>query len=168
VSGGGASDRKIRIWDVAEGRSVATVDTGSQVCNLFWSRRWNEIISAHGYNRNEINVWKQADGMTVKGDAAYWSDRVSQAGAMQRHLDQQQRRLGDLDGVCGTSGGEVTLEAIASLQGHTKRIIHFAVSPDERMIVSGAADGTLRIWDIGGNDGDKADEVHGGIRNLLR
>jgi hypothetical protein len=34
------------------------VDTGSQVCNLAWSRSVNELVSTHGYSQNQITVWK--------------------------------------------------------------------------------------------------------------
>lgn len=35
-----------------------SIDTGSQVCNLAWSRNSNEIVSTHGYSQNQIVVWK--------------------------------------------------------------------------------------------------------------
>jgi len=34
------------------------VDTGSQVCNLMFSKNCNELVSTHGYSQNQINVWK--------------------------------------------------------------------------------------------------------------
>lgn len=36
---------------------VSCVDTGSQICNITFSKRENEIISSHGYSQNEINIW---------------------------------------------------------------------------------------------------------------
>jgi cell division cycle 20-like protein 1 (cofactor of APC complex) len=35
-----------------------SLDTGSQVCNLAWSRNSNELVSTHGYSQNQIIVWK--------------------------------------------------------------------------------------------------------------
>lgn len=32
--------------------------SGSQVCNLSWSKNVNEIVSTHGYSQNQIVVWK--------------------------------------------------------------------------------------------------------------
>lgn len=103
ASGSGANDRKIRFFNIAQGggESVTSVDTGSQVCNLHWCSARNEIISAHGFNTNEVVIWK-------------------------------------MPGV----------KPIANLTGHSKRILHFAVSPDENSIVTGAADDTLRMWNI--------------------
>jgi cell division cycle 20-like protein 1 (cofactor of APC complex) len=37
---------------------LQTVDTGSQVCNLAWSKNSNELVSTHGYSQNQVIVWK--------------------------------------------------------------------------------------------------------------
>lgn len=37
---------------------IKSLDTGSQVCNLAWSKNSNEIVSTHGYSQNQIVVWK--------------------------------------------------------------------------------------------------------------
>lgn len=58
VSGGGTADRCIRFWNTANGNQLNHVDTGSQVCNLAWSKNVNELVSTHGYSQNQIMVWK--------------------------------------------------------------------------------------------------------------
>ena len=58
ASGGGTADRKIRFWNTTNGSMVQEVDTGSQVCNLAWSKNSNEIVSTHGYSQNQIVIWK--------------------------------------------------------------------------------------------------------------
>lgn len=58
ASGGGTADRKIRFWSTMTGSMVQEIDTGSQVCNLAWSKNSNEIVSTHGYSQNQIVVWK--------------------------------------------------------------------------------------------------------------
>lgn len=58
ASGGGTADRKIRFWNTMAGSLVQEIDTGSQVCNLAWSKNSNEIVSTHGYSQNQIVVWK--------------------------------------------------------------------------------------------------------------
>ncbi|XP_016575622.1 protein FIZZY-RELATED 3 isoform X2 [Capsicum annuum] len=58
ASGGGTADRCIRFWNTTNGNQLNHVDTGSQVCNLAWSRNVNEIVSTHGYSQNQIMVWK--------------------------------------------------------------------------------------------------------------
>lgn len=58
ASGGGTADRKIRFWNTMTNTALAAVDTGSQVCNLAWSKNVNEVVSTHGYSQNQIIVWK--------------------------------------------------------------------------------------------------------------
>eukprot|EP01084_Bolivina_argentea_P185738 320263_1 len=75
ASGGGTADRCIKFWNinsfVASSQShnnnnkhiqilkpSEVIDTGSQVCNLLWSKNVNEIVSTHGYSLNQIVVWK--------------------------------------------------------------------------------------------------------------
>lgn len=58
VSGGGTADRTIRFRNTLEGTTIKSMDVGSQVCNLMFSKTLNEIVSTHGYSHNEINVWK--------------------------------------------------------------------------------------------------------------
>jgi len=58
ASGGGTADRCIRFWNTVNNTALSCVDTGSQVCNLIWSKNVNEIVSTHGYSLNQIILWK--------------------------------------------------------------------------------------------------------------
>ncbi|XP_067950177.1 fizzy-related protein homolog [Watersipora subatra] len=58
ASGGGTADKCIRFWNTLTGQPLQSVDTGSQVCNLAWSKHSNELVSTHGYSQNQILVWK--------------------------------------------------------------------------------------------------------------
>jgi cell division cycle 20-like protein 1 (cofactor of APC complex) len=58
ASGGGTADRCIRFWNTLTGHLLQFVDTGSQVCNLAWSKHSNELVSTHGYSQNQILIWK--------------------------------------------------------------------------------------------------------------
>eukprot|EP01017_Pseudomicrothorax_dubius_P035312 TRINITY_DN4929_c0_g1_i3.p1 TRINITY_DN4929_c0_g1~~TRINITY_DN4929_c0_g1_i3.p1 ORF type:complete len:513 (+),score=70.85 TRINITY_DN4929_c0_g1_i3:147-1685(+) len=58
ASGGGTADRTIRFWNTLLNQQVDCIDTGSQVCNLMFSRNVNELVSTHGYSLNQIIVWK--------------------------------------------------------------------------------------------------------------
>lgn len=65
ASGGGTADRKIRFWNTLTGQPMQMVDTGSQVCNLAWSKHASELVSTHGYSQNQILVWKYPSLMQV-------------------------------------------------------------------------------------------------------
>eukprot|EP01133_Synstelium_polycarpum_P013909 gene13909-16409_t len=99
ASGGGTHDKCIRFWNTASGAALNTIDTGSQICNLAWSKNVNELVSTHGYSQNQITVWSYP-----------------------------------------------TMSEVATLTGHTTRVLYLAVSPDGQTIVTGAGDQTLRFW----------------------
>ena len=54
ASGGGTADRCIRFWNTQTLSPLKFYDTGSQVCNLVWSKTVNELVSTHGYSLNQI------------------------------------------------------------------------------------------------------------------
>lgn len=58
ATGGGSADRTIMTWNTANGSMLNSVDTGSQVCSLIWSTHGKEIVSAHGFSRNHLTLWK--------------------------------------------------------------------------------------------------------------
>ena len=58
ATGGGTADRTIRFWNTSTFENVLKYDTGSQVCNLVFSKTSNELVSTHGFSLNQINIWK--------------------------------------------------------------------------------------------------------------
>ena len=40
------------------------------------------------------------------------------------------------------------MQKIATLQGHSSRVLYLANSPDGQSIVTGAGDETLRFWNV--------------------
>jgi cell division cycle 20-like protein 1 (cofactor of APC complex) len=58
VSGGGTADRCLRFWNTLTNQLIHCVDTGSQVCNVAWSKHSSELVSTHGYSYNHIVLWK--------------------------------------------------------------------------------------------------------------
>ncbi|KDO24292.1 hypothetical protein SPRG_09929 [Saprolegnia parasitica CBS 223.65] len=108
ASGGGTADRCIRFWNTHHGSRLQSLDTGSQVCNLMWSKNSNEVVSTHGYSLNQVIVWKYP-----------------------------------------------TMTKVATLTGHTYRVLYLAMSPDGQTIVTGAGDETLRFWNAFPNAGPR-------------
>ncbi|XP_068649930.1 B-type cell cycle switch protein ccs52A-like [Aristolochia californica] len=101
ASGGGTADRCIRFWNTTSNMHLSCMDTGSQVCNLAWSKNVNELVSTHGYSQNQIIVWRYP-----------------------------------------------SMSKLATLTGHTYRVLYLAISPDGQTIVTGAGDETLRFWNV--------------------
>eukprot|EP00164_Ancoracysta_twista_P005587 GFYU01007661.1.p1 GENE.GFYU01007661.1~~GFYU01007661.1.p1 ORF type:complete len:478 (+),score=54.27 GFYU01007661.1:215-1648(+) len=101
ASGGGTADRCIRFWNTSSNQALHVEDTGSQVCNLVWSKNANELVSTHGYSQNQIIVWRYP-GMSK----------------------------------------------LATLTGHSLRVLYLSMSPNGEDIVTGTGDETLRFWKV--------------------
>ena len=52
ATGGGTADRCIRFWNTQTLSPINYLDTGSQVCNLLFSKNTSELVSTHGYSLN--------------------------------------------------------------------------------------------------------------------
>ncbi|AMD21847.1 HFL009Wp [Eremothecium sinecaudum] len=57
ASGGGTADRRLKIWNVNTGTKVNDVDTGSQICNMIWSKNTDELVTSHGYSKFNLTLW---------------------------------------------------------------------------------------------------------------
>jgi len=57
ASGGGTADRTIKFWNCNSGSVLNSIDTGSQVCSLLWSKYNKEICSSHGFSENQLCLW---------------------------------------------------------------------------------------------------------------
>ncbi|KAI4898160.1 hypothetical protein NFI96_024924 [Prochilodus magdalenae] len=58
ATGGGTSDRHIRIWNVNSGSCINAWDTQSQVSSLVFAPNYKELVSGHGYAHDTIAIWK--------------------------------------------------------------------------------------------------------------
>lgn len=65
-SGGGTADGCIKFWNAQTGTMLNSIDTGSQVCSLLWSPHRKEILSSHGYTKNELCLWKYPTMKKIK------------------------------------------------------------------------------------------------------
>jgi len=124
-SGGGTADRHIRFWNTLTGTALHRIDTGSQVCNLMWSKNVNELVSTHGYSLNQVIVWKYP---TMQKLATLTGHTLRYAYDMV---------LTDVF---------IILNGRISLIYH--RVLYLAMSPDGQSIVTGAGDETLRFWNV--------------------
>jgi cell division cycle protein 20 (cofactor of APC complex) len=58
ATGAGTTDKHIRIWNASNKNCLYSVDTKSQISGLEWNEEYQELISAHGFQNNELNIWK--------------------------------------------------------------------------------------------------------------
>lgn len=61
ATGGGSKDKSIRFWDVEDGVTVKKVDVTSQVCSIKYCNKYKELITGHGFQENDLRLWKAGD-----------------------------------------------------------------------------------------------------------
>ncbi len=61
LSGGGNNDQTIKVWNTHTMKNIKSINAGSQVCNMLFSRNSNELITTHGFSNNQIVVWNYQD-----------------------------------------------------------------------------------------------------------
>jgi len=66
ASGGGTADRCIKFWNGSTGKCLNSIDTGSQVCSLVWSKSEKELLSSHGFSKNQLCLWKYPSMAKIK------------------------------------------------------------------------------------------------------
>lgn len=60
-TGGGTKDKTIRFWDVDSGRTLNSVSVNSQVCTLTYISKYKELITGHGFQENDLKLWRCSD-----------------------------------------------------------------------------------------------------------
>lgn len=73
ATGGGSKDKSIRFWDVDCGKTVKTVEVSSQVCSLLYCSKYKEIITGHGFQENDLKLWKASDMRLISQFGAHES-----------------------------------------------------------------------------------------------
>jgi cell division cycle protein 20 (cofactor of APC complex) len=61
ATGGGTSDKKIKIWNIHNGNLIQNIDAESQISAILWSKTYKELITSHGYQQNQLTIWKYSD-----------------------------------------------------------------------------------------------------------
>ena len=57
ATGGGTADKKLKVWNISNSTRISDTDTGSQICNMIWSRNTDEIVTSHGYSKYNLTLW---------------------------------------------------------------------------------------------------------------
>lgn len=75
ATGGGTADQTIKTWNAASDTMLSSTDTGSQVCALLWNSHERELLSSHGFSKNELVLWSYPT-MTKKRELTGHTARV--------------------------------------------------------------------------------------------
>ena len=123
ASGGGTADRCIRFWSTQTASALSCVDTGSQVRPPPAPPRPHPRSHRPPPSPQVCNLC--------------WSKNIN-----------------ELVSTHGYSQNQIvvwrysSMQKVATLTGHTLRVLYLAMSPDGQTIVTGAGDETLRFWNV--------------------
>jgi len=177
----GSEDKTLRLWDVASGKCLRTLDERRKgyafsvsVFSVSWSPDGRFILTASEdkpllmlgtiikSEDKTLRLWEVASGKclrTFKGHtysvtSVSWSPdgRFALSGSWDKTL-----RLWEV-----SSG-----KCLRTLEGHTKRVNSVSWSPDGRFTLSGSDDLTLRLWEVSSGKCLRAFEGHTGYVNSV-
>jgi len=159
----GANDNTLCIYDGttsqqsmnAQARHVLT-DHQAAVKALAWSpHERNLLASGGGTADRSIKFWNAASGSLINS-----VDTGSQVCALQWSPHEK-----ELLSSHGYAENQLclwkypTMAKVKELKGHTSRVLHMAISPDGSLVCSGAADETLRFWNVFASEGKRKGDV---------
>jgi cell division cycle protein 20 (cofactor of APC complex) len=156
----GANDNALCIWDSAASMGMnaapryTLTDHQAAVKALAWSPHERNLLASGGGTADRcIKFWNAQSGAMLNS-----VDTGSQVCALQWSPHEK-----ELLSSHGYAENQLclwkypTMAKVKELKGHTSRILHLATSPDGSTVVSGAADETLRFWNVFANEGKRKD-----------
>lgn len=142
----GGNDNKLMVWDkLSDTPLYRFSEHTAAVKAIAWSPHQRHLLASGGGTADRtIKFWD-----TKKGELVKEVDTGSQVCnlAWSQNTDE-------LVSTHGYSQNQIVLwkyprmEQIASLTGHTFRVLYLAMSPDGQTVVTGAGDETLRFWKL--------------------
>jgi len=154
----GGNDNTLCIQDFANIHNMditpkhMLTDHQAAVKALAWSPHERNLLATGGGTADRcIKFWNAASGSLLNSIdtgsqvcALQWSPVEKELLSSHGHADNQ---------VCLWK--YPTMACVKELKGHTSRALHMVVSPDGSTVCTGAADETLRFWNIFRSDSKK-------------
>jgi cell division cycle protein 20 (cofactor of APC complex) len=168
----GANDNSLCIWDGADTSSMGgcdpkhvLTDHQAAVKALAWSPHERNLLASGGGTADRcIKFWNASSGAMLNS-----IDTGSQVCALQ--WSPMEKEILSSHGYAENQLSlwkYPTMARIKDLKGHTSRVLHMAASPDGSTVVSGAADETLRFWNVFGHESKKkGSEMNSGTSGLV-
>lgn len=172
ATGGGTNDRCIRLWDIRStmkddghnenpdnmnldlscGKLLDCVESGSQVCNLMWSRSTQQLISTHGFTLNEVVVWDLQFNSNDESSIHESNGLPSYQMTPTLHQDFRFPSFNFYSRRIQSNSGATSVRASISkkdhFKGHSARILYATMNPSGSLIATGAGDETICMWSL--------------------
>jgi cell division cycle protein 20 (cofactor of APC complex) len=130
-------------------------DHQAAVKALAWSPHERNLLASGGGTADRcIKFWNAASGALVNS-----VDTGSQVCALQ--WSPYEKELLSSHGYAENQlclWKYPTMARVKELRGHTSRVLHMALSPEGAMVCTGAADETLRFWNVFAPEGKRKHE----------
>ncbi|XP_042214085.1 cell division cycle protein 20 homolog isoform X2 [Homarus americanus] len=148
--GSGGNDNQVNIWEKGSTTPLHTLtEHQAAVKAVAWCPWQNNLLATGGGTADRtIRIWNCTTGICLKDvqtnsqvSSVLWSSHYK-----------------ELISGHGFSNNQLTLwkyptmAKVADLTGHTGRVLKLCMSPDGQMVVSAAADETIRMWKCWGVD----------------
>lgn len=142
----GGNDNKLYVWDVrSDAPLYRFTDHTAAVKAIAWSPHQHGLLASGGGTADRcIRFWN-----TLNGSPLNKVDTGSQVCNL-----VWAKNVNEIVSTHGYSLNQVivwrypTMSKVATLTGHTCRVLYLAMSPDGQTIVTGAGDETLRFWNV--------------------
>jgi len=143
----GGNDNKLLVWDIKNQRQPAHkfAEHTAAVKAIAWSPHQHGLLASGGGTADRcIRFWNALSGSALS---------AVDTGSQVCNLAWSQN-CNELVSTHGYSLNQIaiwkypTMQKVATLTGHTYRVLYLAMSPDGSTIVTGAGDETLRFWQV--------------------
>ena len=140
---------EIAIWDLAKRTEIRRWNCQeSNALSVAWSPDGKTVATAGA--GNEIRLWNpetgERTGQMIGGNASFFCIAFSSDGSRLVGATRSSEQVGIPGEIVVWSMADKS--KLATLTGHALGIWKIAISPDDKIIASASADGTIRLWDM--------------------